>query len=105
MISHDEHFLNSFTDAVLYLDVFSKKVEQYDGDYHGVKESIARRIANENAENARLTKAAQAKKEQANKFANKGGNMRKAAQKLKEEAEKLQVRLTLFLRMYYLSQD
>ena len=33
VISHDEDFLNSFSDSVLYLDVFSKKVESYDGKY------------------------------------------------------------------------
>ena len=31
VISHDEEFLNSFSDSVLYLDVHSKKVESYDG--------------------------------------------------------------------------
>jgi len=37
VISHDEAFLNSFTDSVLYLDIFSKKVEMYNGDYMFVK--------------------------------------------------------------------
>ena len=32
VISHDADFLNSFTQGVLYLDIFSKKVEQYTGD-------------------------------------------------------------------------
>ena len=27
VISHDEDFLNAFTDQVLYLDMFSKKIE------------------------------------------------------------------------------
>jgi ATPase subunit of ABC transporter with duplicated ATPase domains len=53
VISHDEDFLNSFSDNVLYLDVFSKKVEQYDGDYHTVKADISKRIARENSDNAR----------------------------------------------------
>jgi hypothetical protein len=79
---------------VLYLDVFSKKVEQYDGDYNTVKTDISNRIARENTENARLIKAAKEKKDQANKFANKGGNMRKAAQKLKEGAQELEVTYT-----------
>lgn len=91
VISHDEAFLNYFTDTVLYLDVHSKKIEQYDGDYNTVKEAIARRIKNENAKNTQLMKSAKAKKDQANKFANKGGSMRKAAQKLKEEAIKMEV--------------
>lgn len=33
VISHDAYFLNAFTQGVLYLDIFSKKVEQYMGDY------------------------------------------------------------------------
>jgi ATPase subunit of ABC transporter with duplicated ATPase domains len=33
VVSHDEDFLNSFIDQVLYLDIFSKKVETYQGDY------------------------------------------------------------------------
>jgi ATP-binding cassette subfamily F protein 3 len=71
VISHDEDFLNSFTDSVLYLDIHSKKVEQYDGDYHTVKSEIIQRIKRENSINARLLKEAQAKKDQANAFANK----------------------------------
>ena len=71
VISHDEDFLNSFSDSVLYLDIFSKKVEQYEGNYHFVKEEIAKRIKKENTENSRLERAAQAKKDLANKFANK----------------------------------
>lgn len=71
VISHDEDFLNSFTDSVLYLDNHSKKVEYYDGDYNLVKREIAARIQRENAENARLLREAQQKKSQANVFANK----------------------------------
>ncbi len=73
VISHDEEFLNSFTDSVLYLDNHSKKVEYYDGDYKLVKREIASRIQRENAENARLAREAQQKKSQANVFANKVG--------------------------------
>lgn len=90
VISHDEEFLNEFSDTVLYLDVFSKKVEQYDGNYLDVKREITARIARENSENVRLMKAAQEKKDQANKFANKGGGMRKAALKMREQAEEME---------------
>eukprot|EP00596_Hydrurales_sp_CCMP1899_P005339 CAMPEP_0119051170 /NCGR_PEP_ID=MMETSP1177-20130426/72878_1 /TAXON_ID=2985 /ORGANISM="Ochromonas sp, Strain CCMP1899" /LENGTH=427 /DNA_ID=CAMNT_0007030287 /DNA_START=518 /DNA_END=1801 /DNA_ORIENTATION=+ len=90
VISHDEDFLNTFSDNVLYLDVFSKKVEQYDGDYHTVKSDISKRIARENSDNARLQKDAQAKKDQANKFANKGGGMRKVAQKIRAVADEME---------------
>ncbi|MEI6627397.1 MAG: ATP-binding cassette domain-containing protein, partial [bacterium] len=36
VISHDAEFLNMFTDGVLYLDVFTKKIEQYTGNYYDV---------------------------------------------------------------------
>jgi ATPase subunit of ABC transporter with duplicated ATPase domains len=81
VISHDEDFLNSFTDSVLYLDIFSKKVETYFGDYSFVKNEVKKRIRLENMKNARLAKEAQKKKDQANKFANKGGGTRKVAKK------------------------
>lgn len=83
VISHDEDFLNSFTDQVLYLDMFSKKVETYLGDYWFVKTEIQKRIKKENAMNAQLKKKAQAKKDQANKFANKGGGLRKVAKTMR----------------------
>jgi len=72
VISHDAEFLNSFTDGVLYLDVHTKVVEQYVGDYHDVVEQIKRKIEKDNMANARLQKEAQAKKDQANVFAHKG---------------------------------
>jgi ATP-binding cassette subfamily F protein 3 len=89
VISHDEQFLNSFSDSVLYLDCYSKKIEQYDGDYHSVKKEISRRISKEMAENSRKEKLANEKKAQANVFANKGGGMRSVAKKLRTEAENL----------------
>src|SRR3989344_4805692 len=36
VISHDADFLNAFTEGVLYLDIFTKKVEQYTGNYFTV---------------------------------------------------------------------
>ena len=90
VISHDEAFLNSFTDSVLYLDSWSHQIESYQGNYDDVKRNIARRIEKENRENARLLKEAQAKKDQSNKFKDKGGGMRKVAKKLKQEAEAME---------------
>jgi ATP-binding cassette subfamily F protein 3 len=90
VISHDEEFLNSFSDSVLYLDSYSKTIEQYDGNYHNVKQEISNRIKKENQDNARRAKIAQDKKDQANKFANKGGGMRKVAQKMREVAEQME---------------
>jgi ATPase subunit of ABC transporter with duplicated ATPase domains len=93
VISHDEDFLNSFNHQVLYLDIFSKKVETYEGDYYFVKGEIAKRIKRENAENARRKKKAQAKKDQANKFAGKGGGMRKVAKTMRGVADKMESEL------------
>jgi ATP-binding cassette subfamily F protein 3 len=86
VVSHDEDFLNSFTDQVLYLDIFSKKIETYQGDYFFVKKEITQRIKRENAENARRKKDAQTKKDQANKFSKKGGGLRKVAKTMRQVA-------------------
>lgn len=90
VISHDAEFLNSFTDWVLYLDVFTKKVEQYVWNYHDVVEQIKVKIEKENMANARLAKEAQAKKEQAEKFAHKWGKLRLVAKKMREAAEEME---------------
>lgn len=90
VISHDAEFLNSFTDWVLYLDVFTKKVEQYVWNYHDVVEQIKIKIEKENMANARLAKEAQAKKEQAEKFAHKWGKLRLVAKKMREAAEEME---------------
>ncbi|MCH8519070.1 ATP-binding cassette domain-containing protein [Candidatus Gracilibacteria bacterium] len=90
VISHDADFLNSFTDGVLYLDVYTQKVEMFVGNYHDVVEQISRKIEKENMANARLAKEAQAKKEQANVFAHKGGKLRAVAKKMREAAEEME---------------
>ncbi len=89
VISHDAEFLNAFTHGVLYLDLYTRKIEQYVGDYKDVVEQISVRIEAENRENARLAKEIQAKKEQANMFAMKGGQMRLVAKRMREKAEEL----------------
>lgn len=90
VISHDATFLNAFTDAVLYLDVYTKKVEQYVGNYTDVRDQIAARMERENRKNALLSKEIQAKKDQANAFAMKGGNLRAVAKRMRELAEELE---------------
>jgi ATPase subunit of ABC transporter with duplicated ATPase domains len=87
VISHDADFLNAFTHGVLYLDVHTHVIEQYDGNYHDVVEDIAARIEKENRKNAQYAKEIQANKEKANYFAHKGGNMRALAKKMREQAE------------------
>jgi len=90
VISHDAEFLNSFTDTVLYLDARTQKVEQYSGNYHDVTEQIAARVEKENRKNAQLSKKIQENKDKANYFANKGGNMRLLAKRMREEAEEME---------------
>jgi ATPase subunit of ABC transporter with duplicated ATPase domains len=90
VISHDADFLNSFTDGVLYLDVFTKKVEQYFGNYFDVVDQISARIEKENMKNAQLAKEIQENKDKANFFAQKGGQMRLVAKKMREKAEELE---------------
>lgn len=90
VISHDADFLNAFTEGVLYLDVNTRKVEQYVGDYFDVLRDITARVERENMKNAQLAKTIQANKEKANFFAQKGGKMRLVAKKMRarvEEAE------------------
>ncbi|MES2436627.1 MAG: ATP-binding cassette domain-containing protein [Patescibacteria group bacterium] len=90
VISHDADFLNSFTHGVLYLDVFTKKIEQYDGNYLDVVKNISARIEKENRKNAQLAKEIQDNKDKANFFANKGGQMRLVAKRMREKAEELE---------------
>ena len=90
VISHDAHFLNSFTDAVLYLDIYTKKIEQYVGNYTDVRDQITARMERENRKNALLSKEIQAKKDQANAFAMKGGGLRLVAKRMRELAEDLE---------------
>lgn len=90
VISHDADFLNSFTEGVLYLDVFTRKIEQYVGNYFDVVKQISARIERENMKNAQLAKEIQEKKEKSNAFANKGGQMRLVAKKMRLLAEELE---------------
>ena len=90
VISHDADFLNSFTEGVLYLDVFTKKIEQYTGNYLDVVNEIKARIERERMKNVRLEKEIQHRKDQAGFFAQKGGHMRDVARKMREKIEELE---------------
>lgn len=90
VISHDADFLNAFTDGVLYLDVHTKKIEQYSGNYNTVLKDIAARIDRENRKNAQLAKEMQANKDKANFFAMKGGQMRLVAKKMRDKVEEME---------------
>jgi len=90
VISHDAEFLNAFTTGVLYLDVFTRKIEQYPGNYHDVQRDILARIDKENRKNAQLEKKIQENKDKANFFAQKGGKMRLVAKKMRTEVEEME---------------
>ena len=87
IISHDADFLNAFTDGVLYLDSFTKKVEQYTGNYFDVVEEIGKRIERENLQNARAEQEIKKLKAQAEQFAHKGGKLRAVAKRMRDNAE------------------
>ncbi|MEK9182337.1 MAG: ATP-binding cassette domain-containing protein, partial [Patescibacteria group bacterium] len=90
VISHDADFLNAFSDGVLYLDVFTRKVEQYAGNYFNVVKEISARVEKENRKNAQLAKEIQENKDKANFFAQKGGQMRLVAKRMRDKAEELE---------------
>lgn len=90
VISHDADFLNAFTEGVLYLDVRTRKIEQYQGNYFDVVKQITARIEKENSKNARLAKEIIENKEKANFFAMKGGRLRLLARRMRDKAEELE---------------
>lgn len=87
VISHDADFLNTFTEGVLHLDVYTGKVDKYDGNYFDVVEEITARLERDRMKNARLLKEIQDRKDKINFFAHKGGKMRKLASKLRDQVE------------------
>ncbi len=87
VISHDANFLNAFTEGVLNLDFYSKKVEQYVGNYFNVVEQITAQIEREEKKNAQLRKNIQDRKDKVNFFSHKGGKMRRLASKMRDEIE------------------
>ena len=85
--------MNAFTSGVLYLDIFTRKIEQYAGNYLDVVSEISARIEKENRKNAQLAKEIQENKDKANFFAFKGGKMRNVAKKMREKTEELEADL------------
>jgi len=85
VISHDADFLNAFTEGVLHLDIYSGKVDRYEGNYFNVVEEIAARVERDRAKNAQLLKEIQDRKDKINFFSHKGGKMRALAAKLRDQ--------------------
>lgn len=90
VISHDADFLNSFTAGVLYLNAFTRTVEWYLGNYFNVVAQISAQLERDRRKNALLAHSIQEKKEQANKFAMKGGQLRLVARRMREKAAELE---------------
>lgn len=93
VISHDADFLNAFSDGVLYLDVHTRKIEQYAGNYTDVVEEIQSRIERENLQNARMQRQIREKRAQAEVFAHKGGKLRGVAKRMRGAAEEAEENL------------
>lgn len=93
VISHDADFLNSFTDGVLNLDVHTKKVDQFVGDYFSVVEEIKAEIERQRLINSRIEKSIKDRFEKVNKLGGKSVAMRKLANKVRadivEDREKI----------------
>ncbi len=87
VISHDANFLNCFTDGVLNLDVFTKKVEQFVGNYFDVVEQIEAHIERERLLNSRIVKSIKDRFEMVNKLGGKSVAMRRLANKVREDIE------------------
>lgn len=98
VISHDADFLNAFSDGVLYLDVHSRKIEQYVGNYLDVVEEIKARIERENLQNARMQRQIEEKRAQAEVFAHKGGKLRGVAKRMRSAAEEAEENLVAVRR-------
>ncbi len=90
VISHDSNFLNAFTDGVLYLDVHTKKVQWFQGNYFDVLEQVAAQIEKDESRNARLAKEIIEKKEKMNYFKDKGGRLRLLASRMREDAAEME---------------
>jgi ATPase subunit of ABC transporter with duplicated ATPase domains len=67
--------------------VFTRKIEQYSGNYYDVVEEIKNRIERENLQNARMQMQIKEKRSQAEVFAHKGGKLRAVAKRMREAAE------------------
>lgn len=87
VISHDSEFLNCFTDGVLNLDVHTKKVEQFVGNYFDVLEEMAAKLERDRMANARLDKSIKDRFEKVNKLGGKSVAMNRLSRKIREDIE------------------
>jgi len=90
VISHDADFLNAFTHGVLYLNVQTRQVEQYNGNYHDVVKEITAQVERERRINAQAQKEMRQLKDKVSSFSNKGGQIRLVAKRMKAKVEDLE---------------
>ncbi len=87
VISHDADFLNCFTDGVLNLDIHTKKVEQFVGNYYDVITEIEAKLERDRRENARLEKSIKDRFLKINKLGGKSIAMSQLARKIRKNIE------------------
>lgn len=87
VISHDSDFLNCFTDGVLNLDIHTKKVEQFVGNYYDVIADIAAKLERDRRENSRLEKSIKDRFLKINKLGGKSIAMSQLARKIRKDID------------------
>lgn len=87
VISHDADFLNCFTDGVLNLDVHTKKVEQFVGNYYDVITEIEAKLERDRRENARLDKSIKDRFLKINKLGGKSIAMSQLARRIRKDID------------------
>ena len=87
VISHDSDFLNCFTDGVLNLDIHTKKIEQFVGNYYDVINEISAKLERDRRENARLEKSIKDRFLKINKLGGKSIAMSQLARKIRKDID------------------
>jgi ATP-binding cassette subfamily F protein 3 len=87
VISHDSDFLNFFTDGVINLDVHTRKIEQFVGNYYDVIAEIAAKLERDRRENARVEKSIKDRFLKINKLGGKSIAMSQLARRIREDIE------------------
>jgi ATPase subunit of ABC transporter with duplicated ATPase domains len=87
VISHDSDFLNCFTDGVLNLDIHTKKVEQFVGNYYDVISDIEAKLERDRRENARLEKSIKDRFLKINKLGGKSIAMSQLARRIRKDID------------------
>jgi len=87
VISHDADFLNCFTDGVLNLDIHTKKIEQFVGNYYDVVDEIAAKLERDRLLNSRLEKSIKDRFQKVNKLGGKSIAMSQLARRIRQDIE------------------